>query len=45
MGPKYLKLSPVMKLVFGMDEGVDNLETESGSDGLMMSMITPENWS
>ena len=34
-----------MKVVFDMDEGVDNLSAESRFDDLMMIMITLEDWS
>lgn len=44
-GSKYLELFPAMKLVFCIDESVNNSATKSGFDGVMMSMITPENWS
>ena len=33
-----------MKMVFDMDEGVDNLSAESGFDDLMMIIITLEDW-
>ena len=33
-----------MKVVFDMDEGVDNLSAESGFDDLMMIIITLEDW-